>query len=105
MTVQHQRSGLPLLAVALAVFAWGFGPLFVKGIDASSSTIVFWRVIIGAAIAIVFAYLMGGRITWRLVVIVFPAGLCFALSFIFGTASFRETSIVNATLVPRCSRS
>ena len=30
MTVQHPRSGLPLLAVALAVFAWGFGPLFVK---------------------------------------------------------------------------
>jgi drug/metabolite transporter (DMT)-like permease len=88
------------MAVALAVFAWGFGPLFVKGIDAPSSTIVFWRVVIGTAIAIVFAYLLGGRITLRLVVIAFPAGVCFALSFIFGFASFRETSIVNATLIP-----
>jgi drug/metabolite transporter (DMT)-like permease len=100
MTVQHQRSGLPLLAVALAVFAWGFGPLFVKGIDASSSTIVFWRVLIGTVIAVAFAYLVGGRITWRLIAIAFPAGICFALSFIFGFASFRETSIVNATLIP-----
>jgi drug/metabolite transporter (DMT)-like permease len=100
MTVQHRRSGLPLLAVALAVFAWGFGPLFVKGIDASAPTIVFWRVTIGTAIAVAFAYLVGGRITMRLVVLAFPAGVCFALSFMFGFASFRETSIVNATLIP-----
>jgi drug/metabolite transporter (DMT)-like permease len=100
MTVQHRRSGLPLLAVALAVFAWGFGPLFVKGIDASAPTIVFWRVLIGTAIAVAFAYLVGGRITLRLLVIAFPAAVCFALSFIFGFASFRETSIVNATLIP-----
>ena len=73
MTVQHRRSGLPLLAVALAVFAWGFGPLFVKGIDASAPTIVLWRVTIGTAIAVAFAYVMGGRITLRLVVVAFPA--------------------------------
>lgn len=100
MTVQHRRSSLPLFAVALAVFAWGFGPLFVKGIDASAPTIVFWRVLIGTTIAVAFAYLLGGRITWRLLVIAFPAGVCFALSFIFGFASFQETSIVNATLIP-----
>ena len=100
MTKQHQRAGLPLLAVSLAVFAWGFGPLFVKGIDASAPTIVLWRVTIGTAIAVPFAYLMGGRLTLRLVLAALPAGVCFALSFIFGFASFRETSIVNATLIP-----
>ena len=100
MTVQHRRAGLPLFAVALAVFAWGFGPLFVKGIDASFNTIVFWRVLIGTVVAVAFAYLVGGRITLRLVVVAFPAGVCFAFSFIFGFASFQETSIVNATLLP-----
>jgi drug/metabolite transporter (DMT)-like permease len=100
MTVQHRRSGLPLFAVALAVFAWGFGPLFVKGIDASAPTIVFWRVLIGTGVAITFAYVVGGRITWRLIVVALPAGVCFALSFMFGFASFQETSIVNATLIP-----
>jgi len=100
MTVQHRRSGLPLFAVALAVFAWGFGPLFVKGIDASAPTIVFWRVLIGTVIAIGFAYLVGGRITRRLLVMAFPAGVCFALSFITGFESFQKTSIVNATLIP-----
>src|SRR4029077_12782387 len=97
MTVQHRRSSLPLFATALAVFAWGFGPLFVKGIDASAPTIVFWRVLIGTVIAVAFAYAMGGRITWRLLVVAFPAGVCFGLSFIFAFTSFQETSIVNAT--------
>jgi drug/metabolite transporter (DMT)-like permease len=100
MTVQHRRSGLPLFAVALAVFAWGFGPLFVKGIDASFNTIVFWRVLFGTLIAVAFAYSTGGRITFRLLVIAFPAGVCFGISFIAGFASFQETSIVNATLIP-----
>ena len=100
MTVQHRRSSLPLFATALAVFAWGFGPLFVKGIDASAPTIVFWRVLIGTLIAVAFAYAMGGRITWRLLVVAFPAGVCFGLSFIFAFTSFQETSIVNATLIP-----
>jgi drug/metabolite transporter (DMT)-like permease len=100
MTVQHRRSGLPLFAVALAVFAWGFGPLFVKGIDASAPTIVFWRVLIGTAIAVAFAFVTGGRITWKLLVVAFPVGVCFGLSFIFGFESFQKTSIVNATLIP-----
>src|SRR4029077_6422295 len=100
MTVQHRRSGLPLFAVALAVFAWGFGPLFVKGIDASAPTIVFWRVLLGTVIAVGFSSLVGGRITWRLLVIAFPTGVCFALSFIFGVASFQEPSIVYAPLIP-----
>jgi len=100
MTVQHRSSSLPLFAVALAVFAWGFGPLFVKGIDASAPTIVFWRVLIGTIVAVGFAYLVGGLITWRLLVIAFPAGVFFGLSFIFAFTSFQETSIVNATLIP-----
>jgi len=100
MTVQHHRRTLPLIAVASAVLAWGFGPLFVKGIDAPVPTIVLWRVVLGAAIAVAFAHMMGGRLTLRLLVIAFPAGVCFAVSFIAGFASFQETSIANATLIP-----
>src|SRR3954451_12461071 len=100
MAVQHRRSSLPLFAVALAVFAWGFGPLFVKGIDASVATIVFWRVLLAIPVSVVVAYLTGGRIHLRLLRGAFPTSICFALSFIFGFASFQQTSIVNATLIP-----
>ena len=104
MTAEHRRPGVPLLAVTLAVFAWGFGPLFVKGIDASVATIVFWRVVIAVPVAVVVAYLTGGRIDLPLLRGAAPTSICFALSFIFGFASFQQTSIVNATLIPRCSR-
>jgi drug/metabolite transporter (DMT)-like permease len=100
VTTQHQRTGIPLLAVSLAVFAWGFGPLFVKGIDASVATIVFWRVLLAIPIAVLVAYLTGGCLDLKLLRGAFPTSVCFALSFIFGFASFQQTSIVNATLIP-----
>src|SRR5258708_841751 len=100
MTAVYRRPGVPLLAVMLAVFAWGFGPLFVKGIDASVATIVFWRVLLAVPVAVLAAYLTGGRIDLRLLRRALPTSFCFALSFILGFASFQETSIVNATLIP-----
>jgi len=100
VTIAHKRAGLPLLAVALAVFAWGFGPLFVKGIDAPVATIVFWRVLVAMPLAVTAAYLTGGHLDLQLLRRAFPTSVCFALSFMLGFASFQQTSIVNATLIP-----
>jgi len=83
----------------LAVFAWGFGPLFVKGMEASLPTIVLWRVLAAIPLAVGVAYVTGGRLSWSLLRRAFPTAVCFGLSFIFGFASFQETSIVNATLI------
>jgi drug/metabolite transporter (DMT)-like permease len=91
---------LPLVAASLAVFAWGFGPLFVKGIDAPVPTIVVFRVLLAIPLAVGVAYATGGRLSWHLLRRAFPTAICFGLSFIMGFASFQETSIVNATLIP-----
>jgi drug/metabolite transporter (DMT)-like permease len=91
---------VPIAAASVAVFAWGFGPLFVKGIDASAQSIVFYRVLVAIPIAVAVAYLTGGRLTLGLLRTAFPTAVCFALSIMAGFASFRETSIVNATLIP-----
>ena len=100
MTIAHRRAGVPLLAVAIAVFAWGFGPLFVRGIGASAATIVFYRVLLALPVATAVAYLTGGRLSFRLLRTAFPTAICFALSIVTGFASFQQTSIVNATLIP-----
>jgi drug/metabolite transporter (DMT)-like permease len=98
---EGQRSTtLPLLAAAVAVFVWGFGPLFVRGIDAPVATIVTYRVLLAIPVAVVVAYATGGRLSWTLLRRAFPTAVCFALSFIAGFASFQQTSIVNATLIP-----
>jgi drug/metabolite transporter (DMT)-like permease len=100
MPEAHRSATLPLLAAAVAVFAWGFGPLFVRGIDAPVATIVTFRVLLAIPVAVVVAYATGGRLSWRLLRTALPTAVCFALSFIAGFASFQETSIVNATLIP-----
>jgi drug/metabolite transporter (DMT)-like permease len=100
MKTSSTHATVPLLAASVAVFAWGFGPLFVKGIDAPVPTIVVFRVVVAIPVALVVAYATGGRLSWPLLRRSFPTAACFALSFITGFASFQQTSIVNATLIP-----
>ena len=103
MAVTHRRPHLPLVAAAVAVVAWGFGPLFVRGIDAPAPVIILWRVLVALPIAIGVAYATGGGLSVQLVRRAFLTGVCFALSIIAGFMSFQKTSIVNATLIPSLS--
>ena len=91
---------LPLIAASIAVVAFGFGPLLVRGIDASSAMIVFWRVLLALPVSIGVAYATGGRLSWKLARQAVLIGICFAISIIASFTSFRETSIANATLIP-----
>ena len=90
---------LRYLAVCVAVFCWGIGPLFVRGISAPSGTIVLYRLWIAAPVMLVAAYLARTPLTrdvaWRSV----PGGIVFAASVLTGFASFQQTSVANATLI------
>lgn len=99
-TPTHRHSHLPILAVLVAVVAWGFGPLFVRAIDAPAASIVFWRILLALPIAVATAYLTGGRLSWALTRRAALTGVCFGVSIIAGFSSFQETSIANATLIP-----
>jgi drug/metabolite transporter (DMT)-like permease len=98
--VAGPRAHLPILAVVVAVLAWGAGPLLVRSIDAGAPAIIFWRVLFALPIAVATAYLTGGRMSWDLLRRAAPTGVCFALSIVAGFSSFQETSIANATLIP-----
>jgi len=91
---------VPLIAASIAVCAWGFGPLLVRGIDASSAMIVFWRVLLALPVSLAVAYGTGGRLSLGLLRQAALPGICFAISIIASFTSFRETSIANATLIP-----
>src|SRR4051812_38892907 len=95
-----RRAGMAVPAVVVAVTAWGFGPLLVNGITASADTVVFWRIWLAQPVMIAMAYITGGRMSWPMLRRAFVTGLCFAASIVMGFVSFRETSIVNATLIP-----
>lgn len=93
------REHLAVTAGAVAVVAWGFGPLFVRGVDASAATIVFWRLWMAAPVMVAAARLTGGRVSWPLLKTVFVPGLLFGTSMICSFTSYQWTSIANATLI------
>ena len=93
------RENLAIPLGAIAVLAWGFGPLFVRGIHASAPTIVFWRLWMAAPVMVLVARLTGGRVTWPLIKTVFLPGTLFGLQMICSFTSYQWTSIANATLI------
>ena len=93
------REHLAVTVGAIAVFAWGFGPLLVRGIDASAPTIVFWRLWMAAPVMVGAAYMTGGRISLPMLKKVFIPGAIFGISMIVGFTSYQTTSIANATLI------
>jgi len=95
----ESRERLAISVGAIAVFAWGFGPLLVRGIDASAATIVFWRLWLATPVMVGAAYLSGGRVSLPLLKTVFVPGVLFGTSMIVGFTSFQTTSIANATLI------
>ena len=97
MRTAEGRAHLAISIAAVAVFAWGFGPLLVRGIDASAPTIVFWRLWISAPVMLVAAYFTGGRVSTPLLRSVFVPGVLFGISMLVGFTSYQETSIANAT--------
>ena len=87
------------VAVCVAVFTWGLGPLFVRAIDASSLTIVFWRLWLATPIAVLFARVVRRPLTLPILRRCVIGGTTFACSILFGFASFQQTSVANASLI------
>jgi drug/metabolite transporter (DMT)-like permease len=96
----RHRPQAPLLAAVTAVGAWSLGPLMVRGISASSPTIVLWRVWLAVPVMVAVAHLTGGRLSLDVLRRAALPGLLFAASMGFSFASFQSTSIANATLIP-----
>ena len=95
----NKRDDIPLITAIVAVFFWSATPLFVRGISASTTTVIFWRFVVATPIMCVIAFATGGRPTVDLARRSFLPGVLFAIALITGLAAFRETSIANATLI------
>jgi drug/metabolite transporter (DMT)-like permease len=97
-TIQ-KRDDVPLLTSIAAIFFWSATPLFVRGVSASTTTVIFWRFVVATPIMIAIAYFTGGKFSKELFRKSFWPGLLFAAALVTGLTAFRETSIANATLI------
>ncbi|MBJ7489843.1 MAG: EamA family transporter [Ilumatobacteraceae bacterium] len=95
----RSRDDIHVLAAILAVTAWGIGPIFNKALSVSTSSIVFYRMLLGLPIMIVMAYMNGGSLNKHVIRKAALPGFMFAMSFITGFATVKMTSIANATMV------
>lgn len=79
--------------------AWGIGPLLVRGMTVSGSTVALYRMWLGVP-AMIFAARVWGRPLTMSVLrrCIFP-GVFFGASMLMGFVAIRTTSIANATLV------
>lgn len=93
------RQDIHIIAAAIAVFAWGTGPVMNKVMSVDTPAIVFYRTLLGTPLMILVAYLTGGGLNKELMKKTAVPGILFALSFLTGFASIKMTSIANATLI------
>lgn len=94
-----QHNDIHLIAAAIAVFAWGTGPVMNKVMTVDTPAIVFYRTLLGTPLMILVAHRTGGGLTRDLLRRTAAPGILFALSFLTGFASVKMTSIANATLI------
>ena len=88
MKTSEGRARLAISIAAVAVFAWGFGPLMVRGIGASAGTIVFWRLWMAMPVMLIAAYFTGGRVSLPFLKAVFVPGVIFGISTLVGFSSY-----------------
>ena len=93
----------PILAVFVAVFAWGIGPLLFLAPAISINSILFYRVLLWPPLLYFIVRRNCSRINKGLLRSVLVPGILFGTSTIFGFTAITTTSVANATIIGNIS--
>lgn len=96
-------TAVPVLAVFIAVFAWGIGPLLFLAPSISINSILFYRVLLWPPLLYLIARRGGRKINKKLFRSVWLPGVLFGVSTIFSFTAIIETSVANATIIGNIS--
>ena len=96
---RKQIIALPVIAVFIAVFAWGIGPLLFLAPSISMNSILFYRVLFWPPLLYLIVRRNGSSINKGLLKSVFLPGVLFGTSTISGFTAITTTSIANATII------
>lgn len=86
-------------AVVLAVFAWGIGPLMVRGMSVDGTTVALYRMWLGTPVMWLAARAARAPLDRKVLRAAIVPGVFFGLSMMFGFQAVRTTSIASATLI------
>ena len=90
---------LPLIAAFVSMTSWGAGPLIIRGISASTSTITVMRLALSVPVMMWWARRTGGRLDWQVMKATALPGVFFFSSMALAFEAIRHTSIANQTLI------
>jgi drug/metabolite transporter (DMT)-like permease len=92
-------SRLPLAAGFISMCSWGAGPLIIRGISASTSTITVMRLALSVPVMAFWAWRTGGRLDAKVMKDTALPGIFFFSSMALAFEAIRHTSIANQTLI------
>lgn len=90
---------LGLIAVIVAITAWGTTSVIIKSIDMNAIAIAFWRFLIYAIGLTAWMTARGGRLTRRLLWTSAPGGLLLSGDVLLFFTAVKVTNVVNATTI------
>ena len=96
---QHAEHRLGLIAVIVAITAWGTTSVIIKSIDMNAVAIAFWRFLIYAIGLTVWMIARGGKLTRRLLWTAAPGGLLLSGDVLLFFTAVKVTNVVNATTI------
>ena len=96
-------TAFPIIAVFIAVFAWGIGPLLFLAPSISINSILFYRVLFWPPLLYFIMRRNGSHFDKGLLRSVLVPGVLFGISTIFGFTAITTTSVANATIIGNIS--
>ena len=100
---RKQIIAVPVIAVFIAVFAWGIGPLLFLAPSISMNSILFYRVLFWPPLLYLIMRRNGSQFESGLLRSVLVPGILFGTSTIFGFTAITTTSVANATIIGNIS--
>jgi drug/metabolite transporter (DMT)-like permease len=98
-SIPRSDHNLGLVAVFVAITAWGLTSVIIKSIDMNAIAIAFWRFLLYAAMLTVYMTGRGGRLTGRLLWRSAPGGLLLSGDVLLFFTAVKVTNVVNATTI------
>jgi drug/metabolite transporter (DMT)-like permease len=98
-TKQHSDHNLGLIAVIVAITAWGTTSVIIKSIEMNAIAIAFWRFLIYAVALTIWMTARGGRLTWGLLKMSAPGGVLLSGDVLLFFTAVKVTNVVNATTI------
>ena len=96
-------TAFPIIAVFIAVFAWGIGPLLFLAPSISINSILFYRVLFWPPLLYFIMRRNDSHFDKGLLRSVLVPGVLFGISTIFGFTAITTTSVANATIIGNIS--